>query len=142
MLKLSVLEEKLNGVAVILTGRDADFEILTEGSVKNIEPGQTVLTSDGIVSRDKFQVEVNSLIAVLEHENQQICLFKKRGLLNFHKEILVAYKPVAVLLKDGKMAKGDILHRQLFKPIEKPLLEFSSMEDIVKEKAMVKMVFK
>ncbi|MER1998310.1 MAG: hypothetical protein ABS882_00930, partial [Lysinibacillus sp.] len=90
----------LEKIARTIAGRPAHFELITKDRLYVLQQGDLILSANGIIEDGlKYSIELGTFYSLLGGGDLPQCFMQQKGILNFTKDELDAYRPSALLNK-------------------------------------------
>ena len=138
--KMSVgcrLEPYLEKISKTITGRTAHFEIVTLDSLKKLKQDEFILTTNGIIEDGiTYRFEFGTFNSVVKREDNFIYIMKQKGILNFAKEELEAYRPSLLIYQETPYVR-----RMFTEPQFRSIYDFYHFNELIEQKVTLRMVY-
>ena len=137
MSAIQTLELHFEKIARTIAGRPAHFELVTKDHLYVLQQGDLILSANGLIEDGhKFNLELGTFYSLIGGADVPQCFLQQRGILNFAKGELAAYKPMALFNKENTYIRKDFVE-----PEFRSIYDFYRFIEIVQQKAMLKMVY-
>jgi hypothetical protein len=131
------LDPYFEKIAKTIAGRPAHFELVTKDGLYILKQGDLILTTNGVIEEGhKYMLEVGVFYSLLGGAGIPQCFVQQKGILNFAKDDLAAYKPSLLLYKEPPFLKKEFVEPQF-----RTLFDYYRFTEIIQQKAMLKMVY-
>ena len=131
------IEMHLEKIARTIAGRPAHFELITKDRLYILQHGDLVITTNGIIEDGlKYRLELGSFYSLLGGGDIPQCFMRQKGILNFAKDELAAYRPSALMSKQAMFVQ-----KEFIEPEFRTIYDYYRFTELVQQKAMLKMVY-
>lgn len=131
------VEMHLEKIARTIAGKPAHFELVTKDQLYMLKPGDLILSADGLIEDDmKYKLEFGAFYSLFGNGTIQECFLQQKGVLNFAKDDLSAYRPSALFSKEAKF-----IRRPFIEPEFRTIQDYYRLTEIIQQKAMLKMIY-
>ena len=131
------LDTYLEKIAMTIAGRPAHFELITKDRLYGLHQGDLILSANGIIEDGlKYSIELGKFYSLLGGGDIPQCFLQQKGILNFTKDELDAYRPSALLNKQATFVRKDFVE-----PEFRTIYDYYRFTEIIQQKAMLRMVY-